>query len=136
MEQIKQILCTLIIPKKSYMELTEEAKELFAEKNGSYSAEFPADAEEHLFLGEFLRAFCEVVLIINNPKYQVTEDCDVSTELLKLGQSEEAFSLLVNIQYPGSDNTHHDILVFQEVSQSPGYYSFELLGDQTMFSAD
>jgi hypothetical protein len=136
MEKIKQILCTLIIPKKFYMELTEEVKELFVEHAGSYSTEFPADAEENTFLGEFIQAFCEVVLIINNPKYEVTDDCKLSTELLKLGNSEESFNLLINIQYPGSDTLHHDILVFQEVSQRLGYYTFELLGDQTFFSVE
>lgn len=136
MEQVKQILCTLTIPVKIYMELTDEVKELFAEKEGFYSTEFPADAEEHLYLGEFIQAFCEVVLIINNPKYQVTDECEVSTELMKMGQAEDSFTLLVNIKYPQSDKIYHDILVFQEISQSLGYYSFELLGDQTMFSVD
>ncbi|MFA9376546.1 MAG: hypothetical protein ACERKZ_07310 [Lachnotalea sp.] len=136
MEEIKQILCTLIIPRKIYRELNEEVKEIFVQKNGSYATEFPADAEENTFLGEYIQAFCEVVLISNNPKYEITEECQLSTELLKLGSSEEDFNLLVNIQYPGSDKVHHDILVFQEVSQSLGYYTFELLGDQTLFSVE
>lgn len=136
MESIKQISCTLIIPKQIYKELNEETKAIFAEQKGSYSTEFPAEAEENTFLGEYLQAFCEVVLVINNPKYEVTDDCEVSTELLSLDHSEESFNLLVTIQYPGSDKLHHDILLFQEVSQSLGYYTFELLGDQTLFSVE
>lgn len=136
MEEIKQIICTLIIPKKIYMELTEEVKEIFVEKDGAYSIQFPADAEENSFLGEYIQAFCEVVLIQNNPKYEITNDCVLKTELLKLGASEKSYCLLINIQYPGSDKIHHDILNFQEVSQSLGYYTFELLGDQTFFSIE
>jgi hypothetical protein len=136
MEKLKQILCTLIIPNKNYMELTEEVKELFTMEDGYYSTQFPADAEEDSFLGEFLQAFCEVVLIINNPKYEVTDDCVLSTELLKLGPTEESYCLQVNIKYPGADKIYHDTLYFKEVSQSLGYYTFELLGDQTIFSVD
>lgn len=136
MKEIKQILCKLTIPGQYYNELSEEVKELFIENDGYYSAEFPAETEREEFLGEYIQAFCEVVLIIKNPKYQITEDCEIETKLLKLGQSEESFSLLVNISYPGVNKSYHDILVFQETAQSLGYYSFELLGDQTMFSID
>lgn len=136
MEQIKKIVCTLIIPEKFYTELNDEVKELFVENEGSYSAQFPADAEENTFLGEYIQAFCEVVLIINNPKYEFTEECELSTELLKLGDTEKSYCLLINIKYPGSEKIHNDILYFQEVSQSLGYYNFELLGDQTLFSVE
>ncbi|SFR64618.1 hypothetical protein [Anaeromicropila populeti] len=136
MEKTEQIVCTLRIPKQIYMELTEGARELFIEQAGGYSTVFPADTREDDFLGEFIQAFCEVVLVINNPKYEVTDDCKVSTELLALGQSEKSFSMLVNIQYPGSEKIYHDILAFQEISQSPGKYVFELLGDQTFFSVE
>ena len=136
MEKLEQILCTLLIPKKIYMELNDEVKELFTYEDGIYSTQFPADADENTFLGEYIQAFCEVVLIINNPKYEVNDDCEVSTDLLKLGPSEESFCLLINIKYSGSDKTHHDTLYFQEVSQSLGYYTFELLGDQTLFSIE
>lgn len=136
MEKINQILCTLVIPYKNYLELTEEVRELFTEEDGLYSARFPADAKEHTFLGEYIQAFCEIVLIESNPKYEVTEECEVSTELLKLGPSEESYCLLVSIRYPGSDKIFHDNLYFQEVTQSLGYYTFELLGDQTLFSVE
>lgn len=136
MEEIKEIICTLIIPKKIYMELTEEIREIFVEKEGLYSTQFPADAEENTFLGEYIQAFCEEVLIKYNPKYEITDDCTISSELLKLGPSERAYSLLISIQYPGSNQEHHDILYFQEVSQSLGYYTFEMLGDQTLFSTE
>jgi len=136
MEKITQIICTLLIPKKYYLELTDEVKEIFTEQDGLYSTQFPADAEENTFLGEFIQAFCEVVLISNNPKYEITEECVLSTEMLKLGPTEKSYCILINIKYPGSDKIHNDILYFQEVSQSLGYYTFELLGDQTLFSIE
>jgi hypothetical protein len=136
MDEVKKIVCTIIIPGKIYRELKEEVRELFVEEEGLYSAQFPADTTENTFLGEFICAFCEVVLIMNNPKYEVTEECQLSTELLRFGTSEESYCLLVNIKYPGSDKVHHDTLYFKEVSQSLGFYTFELLGDQTLFSID
>ncbi len=136
MEEVKKIVCTMIIPGDIYMELTDEAKELFIEHGSSYSTEFPADANEGTFLGEFIQAFCEVVLIINNPKYEVTEESNLKTELFKLGQTEDSFCLLIDIVYPGSDKVHHDTLYFQEISQSIGKYTFKLLGDQKLFSTE
>ncbi len=70
---------------------------------------------------------------MNNPKYEVTNDCVLSTELLKLGASEESYGLLINIQYPKSGQLHHDILYFRKVSQSLGDYTFELLENQKFF---
>lgn len=136
MKEIKEIVCTLIVPGKIYRELTDEVKEIFVEDEGIYSAKFSADTAENTFLGEFICAFCEVVLIMNNPKYEVTEDCHLSTELLRFGTSEESYCLLINIKYPGSEKEHHDTLYFKELSQSLGFYTFELLGDQTLFSID
>ncbi|WOO35060.1 hypothetical protein R2R35_14775 [Anaerocolumna sp. AGMB13020] len=136
MDEAKKIVCTLIIPSKIYRELKAEVRELFAEEEGVFSVQFPADTAENTFLGEFICAFCEVVLIMNNPKYEITEECQLSTELLRFGTSEESYCLLVNIKYPGSDKVHHDTLYFKEVSQSLGFYTFELLGDQTLFSID
>lgn len=136
MEKVEKIICTLVIPNKYYQELSSEVKDIFSWENGRYYTEFPADAEEGNFLGEYLQAFCEVVLIMNNPKYGITEDCELSTELLKIGQTEENFMLLINIKYPGSEKIYNDILVFQEVEQKLGYYSFELIGDQTVFSPE
>lgn len=136
MEKLQKIICTLIIPNKYYQELNNDIKEIFIWKDARYYTEFPADVQEESFLGEYIQAFCEVVLIINNPKYGITKECKLHTELLKLGQTEEVFSLLMNIQYKGSNKNYHDILVFQEVSQKLGYYTFELLGDQTVFSPE
>lgn len=136
MEQKNNILCTLLIPLKIYRELKEEVKEIFVEDEGLYAAQFPADSTENSFLGEFICAFCEVVLICNNPKYEVTSECELNTELLRFGTSEETYCLLVSIKYPGSDKVHHDTLYFREVSQSLGFYTFEMLGDQTLFSIE
>ncbi len=136
MEEIKQIICTLIIPKKIYRQLTDEIQEIFVEKAGSYSTQFPADAEENTFLAEYIQAFCEVVLIQGNPKYEITEECVLTTELLKQGSTEKDYCMIIDIQYPGSDKVFHEILSFMEVSQSLGYYTFELLGDQTLFSVE
>lgn len=136
MDAVEQILCTLIIPSKFYLELTDDVKELFIQDDGYYSAQFPADTTEDTYLGEYIKAFCEVALIINNPKYEITEACELSSELLKFGQSEESYSLLITIKYPGSDKEYNDVLFFKEISQSLGYYTFELLGDQTLFAID
>lgn len=136
MKKENEIICTLILPRKYYLELSEEIRGIFEEQGGKYQTQFPADAEEDSFLGEYLQAFCEVVLIMNNPKYQVTEQCLVKSQLLKMGSSEEQFSMLVDIKYPEEQDPHNEVLVFQEVSQSLGYYTFELLGDQRIFAID
>lgn len=136
-DSASSITCQLFIPAKYYAELKEDTKELFKEASpGYYFSEFPAEVEDSSFLGEFLTAFCEVALIMGNPKYEYTEECELHSELLKLGTDEKSFNLLVTIQYPGTDSSFHDILIFKEKEQSLGFYSFELLGDQTIFSAD
>lgn len=133
MEEVKQIICTLIIPEKYYLELKNEIKEIFSKEKKSYKTQFPADAEESTFLGEYIQAFCEVVLIEGNPKYGITEDTLIETELFKLGDSEKNYCILIDIKSSESKKIANDILYFTEVSQNLGNYTFELLGDQTMF---
>ena len=136
MNELKEIICTLIIPRKFYQELTDEMKEMFENEKGDYVTTFPAETVDSTFLGEYIQAFCEVVLIEGNPKYEVSEDTEVKTELYKLGNSEKKYCMLVDIKYSGSDKVYNDILYFNEISQSLGYYTFELLGDQTMMSVE
>ncbi len=136
MEEVKKIICTLLIPRDIYMELNSQIQELFVEDGSFYATDFPADAEEGTFLGEYLQAFCEVVLIMNNEKYEVTNESSLKTELFKLGQTEDSFCMLIDITYPDSDKVYHDALYFQEISQSLGKYCFKLLGDQKLFSTE
>jgi len=137
MSTITNITCHLYIPQKYYIQLNSNIRELFkSDDSGFYFSEFPADVPEDGFLGEYLVAYCEVSLIMGNPKYHLKEECDLQCELLKLGHDENAFNLLITITYPGVQQTFHDILVFKEREQRPGFYSFELSGDQTMFSVE
>lgn len=134
---VSPITCQLFVSSKFYLELNEHVKELFKEADsGFYFAEFPAEVENSSYLGEYLIAFCEVVLIIANPKYEYTDQCELNCELMKLGTDESSFNLLISIRYPGVASTFHDILIFKEREQRIGFYAFELLGDQTMFSID
>lgn len=119
-------------------ELKPEASEIFieSEKGSKYYAEFPAEIEEQEYLGEYIIACCETLLIMMNPKYEVNENTELNCELLKLGKTEKSFNLLVSIKYPIVNEEFHDILVFQECEVEEFLYSFELLGDQRMFAAD
>ncbi len=131
------ITCRLYLPLKNYLLLSDKSKALFeTEDNCEYFAEFPAPVTEDSFLGEYIIAFCEVALIMPDPKYQLTPECNLESQLLKLGQGEDYFNLLLTITYPSNSDTFHDILIFKEREQRLGYYSFELVGDQTVFSME
>ena len=137
MDTCTTVNCKLFIPASNYLVLNANGKSLFEQDEyGYYFAEFPANIDSQHYLGEYLVAFCEVSLIMANPKYEITKDCKLQCELLKLGSDEKAFNLLLTIKYPDSPKTFHDILVFHEKEQYPGFYSFELLGDQTLFSVE
>lgn len=136
-QTVSTITCRLYIPAKYLTELNDSTKELFqTTPSGDYYSEFPAEVEDSSYLGANIIAYCEVVLITGNPKYEYTDECALQCELLKLGSDETSFNLLVNIKYPNHDSTFHDLLIFKEREQRLGFYSFELLGDQTLFSAD
>jgi len=131
------ITCQLYIPPKYYIQLEASIQQLFESDDlGFYYSEFPAVVAVDSYLGEYLVAYCEITLIMGNPKYQLSEECNLQCELLKLGQEEHAFNLLITIRYPGVQDNFYDILVFKEREQLLGFYSFELLGDQTMFSTE
>lgn len=137
MSNTTNITCCLYIPQKYYIQLDPNIQELFKSDDfGFYYSQFPANVPEDSYLGEYLVAYCEVSLIMGNPKYQLNNECDLKCELLKLGQDENSFNLLITIHYPQVQEAFHDILVFKEREQSLGFYSFELLGDQTMFSTE
>jgi hypothetical protein len=131
------ITCRLYIPQKYYAKLNDKAKEIFIDDNlGLYYSEFTANVTDKSYLGEFIIAYCEVSLIMNNPAYELTPECDLHCELLKLGHDENHYNLLIDIKYPDIQETFHDILLFKEREQHLGFYSFELLGDQTLFSVE
>ena len=126
----------LYISAEYLSELKPEASQIFTEcKSGSkYYVELPANIEEDEYLQDSIIACCETLLIMMNPKYEIDDNTDLSCELLKLGQSELSFNLLINIKYPSDENTFHDILMFKECEVEAFMYSFELLGDQRMFA--
>ena len=126
----------LYISAEYLSELKPEASQIFTEcESGSkYYVELPANIEEDEYLQDSIIACCETLLIMMNPKYEIDDNTDLSCELLKLGQSESSFNLLINIKYPSVEETFHDILLFKECEVEEFMYSFELIGDQRMFA--
>lgn len=127
--------CRLYIPAKYYKELNDEGRSLFEKAHDSsmYFADFPAGFDEGDFY-EYIIAFCEVSLIMSNTKYEITEDTKLGCEIFKLGQTDKSFSLLITIKYPGVKEKFHDFLNFNKLEERENYFSFELLGDQTMMA--
>jgi len=137
MAEVTMITCRLYISSKYHKELNKKSQELFTlDDYGQYYSEFPAPVEDNSYLGEYMIAYLEVAIIMNNPKYNLTPACDLKCELLKLGPKENVFNLLLSITYPNVVNVFHDILIFKEREQHLGFYYFELIGDQTMFSIE
>lgn len=135
MKERSHFICRLYIPKKYYNELNVEGRSLFikAEDSNMYFVEFPAGFDRGDFY-EYITAFCEVSLIMLNDKYCITDDTILSCEVFKLGKTNKNFSLLISIKYPDHKNEFHDFLNFNALEEKENYFSFELLGDQTMFA--
>lgn len=129
------ITCRLYIPAKYYTELNDQGKEMFTKAIDSslYFTDFSAGFDGGSFY-DYITAFCEISLIMLNDKYNITEDTALHSELFKLGKTDKTFSLLITIKYPGSEGEYHDFLSFNKLEESEKYFSFELLGDQTMFA--
>lgn len=125
-----------IISSEYYSELDETGKELFQEsKYGSkYYAELPALIEDNDYLSDYIRAGVEVLIVICNPKYEITENTTLETEILRLSKDDKTFNLLVNIKHKDNNETFHDILIFKEKSNNEDCIEYEMIGDQRMFA--
>ena len=137
MEENQTFNCRLYLPDTHYKQLKAEIKDIFTKAKGSnmYFTDFPAGFEGG-DLGEYITAFIEIALISGNDKYEIADDTEVSCEMFKLGQTEKNFSIIVTIKYSNSDKDFNEILNFNKLEETDDYFSFELMGDQTMFSIE
>lgn len=126
--------CKMILGKKFYDQLNEGGQELFEWSGDGYCAGFQAINEDGITLGNCIMSFCEVAYIGLNPKYQVSENTEVKCELYKTGKEETTFSVLVTIKYPEEKKPYHEMLIFAQRELTDTLYSFELVGDQSMFA--
>lgn len=126
--------CKLILPGKYYIQLTEEGKQLYSEKENGMEVTFPVDFMDGVTLADCVPAFVESVYLEFNSKYEIKEDTKVKCELYKLGKTQEVFNLLVSIRYPQHDKEFYELLIFNTVELSDKCFTFELIGDQTMFN--
>lgn len=139
-EQTKQqgvqnaFTCKMILPDKFYTQLNEEGKQLFEQSLEGFCAVFDAICEEGVTLGNCILSFCEVAYIGLNPKYKVEENTAVKCELYKTGKDDRMFSVLVSIEYQDVKEPYHELLIFAQRELTDSFYSFELVGDQTMFA--
>ncbi|MDD3570991.1 MAG: hypothetical protein PHY44_07820 [Lachnospiraceae bacterium] len=130
---MEKFIIRLVISSKYLNELNE--KEIFQGlESGKFYVEFPTELEENEPLSDYIVACCETALIMRNPKYEIENAKDFNCELMKLGQSEKSFNLLINISYNNDQNEFHDIMVFKENKVEKMLYEFELMGDKTMFA--
>ena len=129
-----ELTCKMILGAKFYEQLNDEGKELFESTSEGFCATFNAILEDGVTLGNCVMSFCEVAYIGLNPKYQANDAASVKCELFKTGKEDTTFSVLVTIEYPGDKEQHHELLVFAQRELTDTIYSFELIGDQTMFA--
>lgn len=132
----KMFECKLVLPGKYYVQLTEEGKQLYEECQVGMKVTFPVELIDGITLADCVPAFVESVYLEFNPKYEITEDIKVACELYKLGKTDEVFNLLVTITYPESDKEFHELLIFNQVELTDDCFTFELMGDQTMFNME
>ena len=128
-----ELTCKMFLGAKFYEQLNDEGKELFESTPEGFCATFNAILEDGVTLGNCVMSFCEVAYIGLNPKYQVNDATSVKCELFKTGKEDTTFSVLVTIEYPGEKEQHHELLVFAQRDLTDTLYSFDLIGDQTMF---
>lgn len=132
----KMFECKLVLPGKYYVQLTEEGKQLYEECSTGMEVTFPVELSDGITLADCVPAFVESVYLEFNPKYEITEYTKVACELYKLGKTDEVFNLLVTITYPESDKEFHELLIFNQVELTEDCFTFELMGDQTMFNME
>ncbi len=130
----EELTCKMLLGKKFYEQLNKEGKKLFETTPEGFCASFQAFLQEGITLGNCVMSFCEVAYIGLNPKYKITEDTEVKCELYKTGREDKTFSILVTIQYQGDKELYHELLIFAQRELTDTLYSFELIGDQTMFA--
>ncbi|SHJ34197.1 hypothetical protein [Parasporobacterium paucivorans] len=137
MKNDSTVTCRLYIPQKNHEKLNEEGREVFTKADDSslYFTDFAAGFDGGS-LYECIIAFCEVCLLTLNDVYGIKEDTDLKTEIFKLGQTDKTFSLLSTIKYAGNEKEYHEMLNFNRLEVRDDFFSFELLGDQSMFSLD
>ena len=134
MKKDNTFMCKLILPSKYYIQLTEEGRLLYEEDSIGMQMTLPMSIKDGITLADCIPAFVESIYLEFNPKYLITEDTKVKSELYKLGKTDEVFNLLVTITYPESDKEFFELLVFRQIELSDYLFSFELIGDQTMFN--
>ncbi|WP_310603349.1 hypothetical protein [Anaerosporobacter sp.] len=128
--------CKLVLPRKYYVQLAEEGKQLYEESPNGMEVAFPVELTEGITLADCVPAFVESVYLEFNPKYEITDSTEVTCELYKLGKTDEVFNLLVTITYPESEKEFHELLIFHQVELTEDCFTFELMGDQTMFNME
>lgn len=132
----KMFECKLVLPGKYYVQLTDEGKQLYEEGQKGMEVAFPVKFIDGVTLADCVPAFVESVYLEFNPKYEISEDTNVKCELYKLGKTDEVFNLLVTISYPESDKEFYELLIFNQVELTDDCFTFELMGDQTMFNME
>lgn len=130
----EEFTCKMFLGKKFYDQLSDEGKEVFEYTTEGFCATFQAICEDGVTLGNCVMSFCEVAYIGLNPKYQVGEKTKVKCELYKNGKDDTTFSVLVTIEYQEDKEMHHELLIFAQRELTDSLYSYELVGDQTMFA--
>jgi hypothetical protein len=133
-EEQNLLNCKMFLGAKFYEQLNNDGKELFESTPEGFCATFTANLKDGITLGNCVMSFCEVAYIALNPKYQVDENTNVKCELYKNGKEDTTFSVLVTIEYPGEHKPNHELLIFAQRELTDSLYSFELVGDQTMFA--
>ncbi len=136
MEKDNTFTCKLILPSKYYIQLNDEGKKLYEESSLGMQVELPIELTKGITLADCIPAFVESAYLELNPKYALTEATKVKCELYKLGKTDEVFNLLVSITYPKSDKVCYELLIFHQVDLSQRTFTFQLMGDQTMFHMD
>lgn len=130
----QNLTCKMYLGTKFYEQLNKEGKELFESTPEGFCATFTAYVEDGITLGNCIMTFCEVGYIALNPKYQAGENTQVKCELYKNSKDGTTFSVLVTLQYQEDKEPHHELLIFAQRELTDYLYSFELVGDQTMFA--
>lgn len=132
----KMFECKLVLPGKYFVQLTDDGKQLYEEGHNGMEVTFPVEFINGVTLADCVPAFVESVYLEFNSKYEIAEDTDVKCELYKLGKTNEVFNLLVTISYPQSDKEFYELLIFKQVDLTDDCFTFELMGDQTMFNME
>ena len=134
-ENEKEIFtCKMFLGINFYVQLNDEGKEVFDLTPEGFCETFHPICEDGVTLGNCIMSFCEAAYIELNPKYQVGEETKVKCELYKNGKDDTTFSVLVTIEYREEKNPHHELLIFAQRQLTDSLYSFELVGDQSMFA--